>query len=61
MDYLRISDLHRSERFKYAIFVQGFGSIFEFFAYFKTKNILVSYICHYATDFLLYMGVIFGL
>lgn len=61
MDYLRISDLHRSERFKYAICVQGFGSIFEFFAYFKTKNILVSYICHYATDFLLYMGVIFGL
>lgn len=46
--------------FIYAIFVQGFGSIFEFFAYFKTKNILVSYICHYATDFLLYMCVIFG-
>lgn len=48
------------ETFIYAIFVQGFGSIFEFLAYFKTKNILVSYICHYATDFLLYMSVLFG-
>ncbi|PWB88234.1 CPBP family glutamic-type intramembrane protease [Methanobrevibacter thaueri] len=49
------------ETFIFAIFVQGLGSIFEFFAYIKTKNILVSYICHYATDFLIYMTIFLGL
>ena len=49
------------ETFIFAIFVQGLGSIFEFFAYIKTKNILVSYICHYATDFLIYLIMFLGL
>lgn len=45
----------------FAIFIQGFGSIFEFIGYIKTKNILVSYITHFCTDFFIYMIVILGL
>lgn len=36
--------------FIFALFVQGFGSIFEFIGYIKTKNIIVSYITHLCTD-----------
>ncbi len=36
--------------FIFAIFVQGFGSIFEFFGYIKTKNLWISYITHLCTD-----------
>ena len=36
--------------FLFALFIQGFGSIFEFYGYIKTKNILVSYLCHLLTD-----------
>lgn len=39
----------------FAIFVQGFGSIFEFIGYTKTKNIMVSYITHLCTDVLIYI------
>lgn len=45
----------------FAIFIQGFGSIFEFIGYIKTKNILVSYITHFFTDFFIYLIVLFGL
>lgn len=45
----------------FAIFVQGFGSIFEFIGYIKTKNILVSYITHLCTDLFIYMIAIMGL
>lgn len=45
----------------FAIFVQGFGSIFEFIGYIKTKNIFVSYITHYCTDFIGFMVIILGL
>ena len=34
------------------LLIQGFGSIFTVFAYLKTKNILVSYICHASIDFI---------
>ena len=44
----------------YAIFIQGLGSIFEFIGYIKTKNILVSYITHMATDILGYSALLFG-
>ncbi|MBQ2653166.1 MAG: hypothetical protein IJF83_06380 [Methanobrevibacter sp.] len=45
----------------FAIFIQGFGSIFELFGYIKTKNILVSYMTHIFTDFFIYMIIIMGL
>lgn len=32
------------------LLVQGFGSIFEYYAYLKTKNILVSYLIHLIQD-----------
>lgn len=32
------------------ILIQGFGSIFEFYGYIKTKNILVPYLSHLLTD-----------
>lgn len=45
----------------FAIFIQGFGSIFEFFGYIKTKNILVSYMTHFLTDCFIYILIIMGL
>ena len=45
----------------FALFIQGFGSIFEFIGYIKTKNILISYITHLCTDVFIYMIVIMGL
>ncbi|WP_407424697.1 type II CAAX prenyl endopeptidase Rce1 family protein [Methanobrevibacter sp.] len=36
--------------FIFALFIQGFGSIFEFYGYIKTKNILVPYLSHLLTD-----------
>ena len=35
--------------FIFALFIQGFGSIFEFIGYIKTKNVLISYITHLCT------------
>ena len=37
----------------FAIFVQGFGSIFEYIGYIKTKNVFISYITHLLTDIFL--------
>lgn len=34
----------------FALCIQGIGSIFEFYGYIKTKNIIVSYITHLCTD-----------
>ena len=45
--YLHAFDLNL---LRFTIFVQGFGSIFEFYGYIKTKNIFVSYITHLCTD-----------
>ena len=47
--------------FVFALFIQGIGSIFEFYGYIKTKNILVSYITHLCTDLFIYSLVIFGM
>ena len=46
--------------FIFALFIQGFGSIFEFIGYIKTKNILVSYITHLCTDVFIFLLVLFG-
>ena len=45
----------------YALFIQGFGSIFEFIGYIKTKNIIVSYITHLCTDVLIISLALLGL
>lgn len=45
----------------YALFIQGFGSIFEFYGYIKTKNILVPFLCHLLTDEFIILLVLLGL
>ena len=44
----------------FALFVQGFGSIFEFYGYIKTKNIMVSYLCHLLTDEFIFIIALLG-
>ena len=44
----------------FAIFVQGFGSIFEFIGYIKTKNILIPYMTHLCTDVFIFVIAMFG-
>lgn len=39
---------------------QGFGSIFEFIGYIKTKNVFISYITHLCTDVFLFTITIVG-
>ncbi|WP_407379158.1 hypothetical protein [Methanobrevibacter sp.] len=46
--------------FMFALVVQGLGSIFEFFGYIKTKNILISYITHLCTDVFIFSLAIIG-
>lgn len=45
----------------FALFIQGFGSIFEFIGYIKTKNVLISYITHMCTDVFIYLIIILGI
>ncbi len=45
----------------FALFIQGFGSIFEFIGYIKTKNVLISYITHLCTDVFIYLIMILGI
>lgn len=45
----------------FAICVQGFGSIFEFYGYIKTKNILIPYITHLCTDVFIMSIVMMGI
>ena len=54
---LMFASLHAYDfkMFLFAIFIQGFGSIFEFIGYIKTKNLLVSYITHLCTDAFIFM------
>lgn len=47
--------------FLFAFCVQGLGSIFEFFGYIKTKNILIGYITHLCTDVFIFALIIAGL
>lgn len=44
----------------FALFIQGFGSIFEFIGYIKTKNILISYITHLCTDAFIFAMALLG-
>ena len=44
----------------FALFIQGVGSLFEFFAYIKTKNIWVSYLCHLFTDEFIFIITMLG-
>lgn len=46
--------------FIFALFMQGLGSIFEFYGYIKTKNVLVSYLCHLFTDESIYLIALLG-
>ena len=46
--------------FLFALCIQGFGSIFEFYGYIKTKNILVPYLCHLLTDEFIFMIALLG-
>lgn len=39
----------------FALFVQGFGSIFEFYGYIKTKNLIVPYLTHLLTDEIIFI------
>lgn len=45
----------------YAVFIQGLGSIFEFYGYIKTKNIIVPFLCHLLTDEFILLMVLLGL
>ena len=45
----------------FALFIQGFGSIFEYIGYIKTKNVLISYITHLCTDLFIYTLALMGL
>lgn len=45
----------------YAVFIQGFGSIFEFYGYIKTKNIIVPFLSHLFTDEFILLMVLLGL
>ncbi|RAP53240.1 MAG: hypothetical protein BZ137_07255 [Methanosphaera sp. rholeuAM130] len=43
------------------IAIQGFGSIFEFYGYIKTKNLWIPYITHLCTDLILFSVILFAL
>lgn len=45
----------------YAVFIQGLGSIFEFYGYIKTKNIIVPFLSHLFTDEFILLMVLLGL
>lgn len=45
----------------FAIFIQGIGSIFEFYGYIKTKNMLIPYITHLCTDVSIMLIAILGI
>ena len=44
----------------FALFIQGFGSIFEFYGYIKTKNIWISYLTHILTDEFIFIIMLLG-
>ena len=46
--------------FIFALCIQGVGSIFEFYGYIKTKNIMVPYLCHLLTDEFIFIITILG-
>ena len=44
----------------FALFIQGFGSIFEFYGYVKTKNLLIPYLSHLLTDEFIFILILLG-
>lgn len=40
--------------------IQGAGSIFELYGYLKTKNLIVSYLCHLLTDGFIFLLILMG-
>ena len=46
--------------FIFALCIQGLGSIFEFYGYIKTKNIMVPYLCHLLTDEFIFLIKMLG-
>lgn len=44
----------------FALFIQGFGSIFEFYGYIKTKNIFIPYLSHLFTDEFVFFITLLG-
>ena len=42
------------------ILIQGLGSIFEFLAYFRSKNLLMSYLTHLLTDVFIFVVTLVG-
>ena len=45
----------------FALFIQGFGSIFEFYGYIKTKNLIVPYLTHLLTDEIIFIIALLGI
>jgi len=46
--------------FLFALCIQGFGSIFEFYGYIKTKSIWVPYLSHLFTDYFIFIIILLG-
>lgn len=42
------------------LLIQGFGSIFDLYAYMKTKNVVVSYILHVLIDYIPFITIMLG-
>ena len=61
MVFFALFHMYSFNMFLFALCIQGFGSIFEFYGYIKTKNILVSYITHLCTDVFIYSLALLGL
>lgn len=47
--------------FIFALCIQGFGSIFEFYGYIKTKTIWIPYLTHLLTDSFVFISILLGL
>ena len=43
-----------------ALFLQGFGTVFEMYGYIKTKNLFVPYLSHFFTDFIIKVVILLG-
>ena len=52
--------VYNPNMFIFALCIQGLGSIFEFYGYIKTKNILVPYLCHLLTDEFIFLIAMLG-
>lgn len=60
MVFFALLHLSEPEGLISVLVMQGFGSIFEFFGYIKTKNVFISYITHLCTDVFIFIMIIIG-